>query len=167
MKVIEKAKKQPYFLATLILVISIGVVLGHGLYTFVYAKGFSYMSDDPSACKNCHVMNQVFESWERGGHQHVATCNDCHVPHDFIGKWMMKAESGFGHSYAFTAKDNPVPFSANAKSKKVIQNNCIECHGEYAATSVNAKAHGGDPNIQNESLSCVSCHRQVGHAHNY
>lgn len=165
MNIIKKIKDQPFFLATLILIASIGVVIGHGLFTFVYAKGFSYMSDDPAACKNCHVMNQVYESWSRGGHQHVATCNDCHVPHNFVGKWMMKAESGLHHGYAFTFKDNPVSFSATQKSKQIVQDNCITCHKEYAAHSIDATfkagASGGEP------LDCVSCHRQVGHAHNY
>lgn len=166
MNLIDKAKKQPQLFAMLILIISIGLIIGHGLYTFIYAKGFSYMSNDPAACKNCHVMNQVYESWERGGHQHVATCNDCHVPHNFIEKWIFKAQNGLSHGYAFTKGNVPVSFTAVPKGKKIIQQNCISCHGEYAATSVHAKQAGGS-DTQNEALSCVSCHRQVGHAHNY
>ncbi|ASM39101.1 MAG: cytochrome c nitrite reductase small subunit [Campylobacter sputorum] len=165
MSIVEKIKNCPSFFAILILVISFGVVIGHGLFTFVYAKGFSYMSNDPLACKNCHVMNQVYESWMKGGHQHVATCNDCHVPHDFIGKWMMKAESGLHHGYAVTFKDNPVSFSATPKSKKIIQNNCMSCHKEYAAHSIDATMKADAPG--NEPLNCVSCHRSAGHAHNY
>ena len=34
----------------------LGVVVGLGTYTFVYAKGYSYLSNDPAACANCHVM---------------------------------------------------------------------------------------------------------------
>ena len=34
----------------------IGLALGVGAYTFVYAKGYSYLSNDPQACANCHVM---------------------------------------------------------------------------------------------------------------
>lgn len=165
MKIIEKIKKQPFLFSTLILIIGVGLVIGHAIFTFVYAKGFSYMSDDPAACKNCHVMNQVYESWERGGHQNAATCNDCHVPHNFIGKWAMKAQSGLHHGYAFTFKDNPVAFSATAKTKQIVQQNCIECHQSIAANSVCAATASGSS--QDESLSCVSCHRRVGHGHNY
>jgi hypothetical protein len=25
-------------------------------YTFVYAKGYSYLTNDPGACANCHIM---------------------------------------------------------------------------------------------------------------
>lgn len=165
MSIIKKIKEYPSFFAILILIISFGLVIGHGLFTFVYAKGFSYMSNDPAACKNCHVMNQVYESWMKGGHQNVATCNDCHVPHNFIGKWMMKAQSGLHHGYAVTFKDNPVSFSATPKSKKIVQNNCMTCHKDYAAHSIDATMKAGAPG--SEPLSCVSCHRQVGHAHNY
>ncbi|QKF64295.1 cytochrome c nitrite reductase small subunit [Campylobacter corcagiensis] len=164
-KIIDKIKKYPSTFAALLLIVSFGVVIGHGLFTFVYAKGFSYMSDDPLACKNCHVMNQVYENWMKGGHQQVATCNDCHVPHDFIGKWMMKAESGLHHGYAVTFKENPVSFTATPKSKKIVQDNCIRCHGDYAAFSVDATQKAGSS--ISEPLSCISCHRQAGHAHNF
>ena len=40
----------------LALSILLGVPAGVGAFTFVYAKGFSYMSSDPRACVNCHVM---------------------------------------------------------------------------------------------------------------
>ena len=35
----------------------LGIPVGVGAFTFVYAKGFSYLSPDPRACVNCHVMN--------------------------------------------------------------------------------------------------------------
>ena len=34
----------------------LGVPAGIGGFTFVYAKGFSYLSTDPRACVNCHIM---------------------------------------------------------------------------------------------------------------
>lgn len=110
-------------------------------------------------------MNQVYESWSRSSHKDVATCNSCHVPHTFFAKWAMKAESGFHHGYAFTFKDNPVAFTATEKSKKLVQQNCISCHQDYAQNAVDpTSAHSGKAV---EALSCVSCHRQIGHAHNY
>lgn len=175
----KSSNKLPISVALLIILVAFGLVVGNGLYTFNYAKGFAYFSDDPAACKNCHVMNQVYEGWLKGGHQHVATCNDCHVPQDFVNKWLMKAQSGFGHSYAFTFKDNPVAFTANKKSKEVIQKNCIACHQDYVANSVDPRALSisaflDDKNVtkshqmaHTEALNCVSCHRQVGHGHNY
>ena len=34
-------------------------MVGLGLYTFVYAKGYSYLSNDPQGCANCHVMQEL------------------------------------------------------------------------------------------------------------
>ena len=42
---------------TLLLAVLAGAVIGLGGYIFVYAKGYSYLSNDPQACTNCHVTN--------------------------------------------------------------------------------------------------------------
>jgi cytochrome c nitrite reductase small subunit len=39
-----------------LLAILIGALAGIGGYTFYYAKGLSYLSNDPRACVNCHIM---------------------------------------------------------------------------------------------------------------
>ena len=142
-------------------VLFFGLVIGFGAYTFWYAKGFSYLSDRPEACMNCHVMNGVYSDWLKGGHQHVAKCNDCHVPHDFVGKWMTKANNGWHHSVRFTMGDVPVNIRATSGSKSVVQQNCIRCHSGMASHAI----YGGEKNSSADALSCVSCHRQVGHAH--
>ncbi|MBK7961920.1 MAG: NapC/NirT family cytochrome c [Bdellovibrionales bacterium] len=63
-----------------------GIIVGLGVYAFFYAKGYSYMSDDPQACINCHVMRENMDSWIKSTHHHVAKCNDCHLPHNIVGK---------------------------------------------------------------------------------
>jgi cytochrome c nitrite reductase small subunit len=45
-------------LQSLILGIAIGMAVGMGVYTFVYAKGASYLMNDPASCANCHVMSE-------------------------------------------------------------------------------------------------------------
>ena len=54
---------------------------GSASYTFAYARGWAYMTDDPQACANCHVMNEQYDGWIKSSHRSVAVCNDCHVPH--------------------------------------------------------------------------------------
>mgnify|MGYP000564823002 CR=1 FL=1 len=44
-----------------------GAAAGIGAFTFVYAKGFSYLSTDPRACVNCHIMSQQYEAWLKSG----------------------------------------------------------------------------------------------------
>ena len=63
-----------------ITVITIGITLGGGVYTFIYAEGGSYLTDKPTACANCHIMNDYYESWLKSSHHAVAVCNDCHTP---------------------------------------------------------------------------------------
>ena len=38
--------------------VMVGAFVGLGLFTFWYARGASYLTDDPRACINCHVMRQ-------------------------------------------------------------------------------------------------------------
>ena len=82
-----------------------GALAGLGAYTFDYGEGLSYFSTDPRACKNCHVMNEQFASWSRGPHHAVARCIDCHLPHEFVWKYIAKADNGYRHSKGFTFMD--------------------------------------------------------------
>src|SRR6516165_6995974 len=72
-----------------------------------YAEGFSYLSNDPKACVDCHIMREQYDGWQKASHHAVATCNDCHVPHETVPKYWVKAEDGFWHSKGFTHQDFP------------------------------------------------------------
>lgn len=144
--------------SALLCVVAIGIACGVVGTAFLYADGTAYLRDDPTACANCHVMNPQFEAWQKGGHHHVATCNDCHVPHDsFIRKWLVKGENGFHHSWAFTFNDIPTTIIARESSKQIVQENCARCHGERFVHS--ATETGG----KNSAAQCVHCHSSVGH----
>ena len=47
------------------LVVVVGLALGVGASTFVYARGASYLTNDPAACVNCHVMREQY-GWIAG-----------------------------------------------------------------------------------------------------
>ena len=69
-------------------------------------EGFSYLSNDPKACVNCHIMRDHYDGWQKASHHAVATCNDCHTPHDSLSpSTSSKAENGFWHSKGFTLQD--------------------------------------------------------------
>lgn len=57
------------------------MAVGLGAYTFIYAKGYSYLTNDPAACANCHVMQAQYDGWMKSSHHSVATGNDCSVGH--------------------------------------------------------------------------------------
>lgn len=162
----SQSKKPLSFLAILLGVLCVFASV-IGVYTFYNAKGMSYFSNDSEACNNCHIMNDVYNDWSRGSHAQKiagkprATCNDCHLPHEFVEKWVAKAESGVAHAYAFTFKLDVLPtnLSATAKSKDMIQENCVRCHGDMVSSVVNPTTNPHS----NNALSCVSCHASVGH----
>lgn len=155
----------------LIATAAVGLTAGLGAYTFVYAKGASYLTSDPAACANCHVMSDHFAAWQKSSHRAVAACNDCHAPHDLIGKYLVKAENGWRHSVAFTTGNHPDPMRITPRNARVTERACRDCHAELAVamtagtdvprSTVMADAHAEAPGSQ--AISCIHCHRNVGH----
>lgn len=136
----------------------VGAVVGAALSTFRFAEGTSYLSNRPEACVNCHVMRPQFASWERGRHHAVASCNDCHVPADPIGKMIAKTSNGWHHSKAFTLGDFPETIRIKPTNLAIVEANCIRCHG---ALFHNPSAQHADDVA---SDGCVRCHAGVAHA---
>ena len=136
--------------ALIIAGVLIGLAAGLGAYTFVYAKGYSYLTNDPAACANCHVMSQYYAGWMKGPHRHVAVCNDCHTPHNLAGKYAVKASNGFWHSFYFTGGHYPDNLKMKPRNRGVTEGACRHCHAEIV------HAIEGD-------ISCVRCHADVGH----
>ena len=108
----------------LLLVCLVGFLVGLGCYTVYYAEGLSYLSNDPKACVNCHIMRDEYEGWQKASHHAAATCNDCHVPHDLVGKYFAKAENGYHHSKAFTLQDFHEPIMIKETNSAILQQNC-------------------------------------------
>lgn len=144
-------------LLTVVLAVMIGMLGGIGAFTFGYGQGSSYLSNNPEACANCHVMHDHYDTWQKSSHHHVAVCNDCHLPHNFVGKWFTKADNGFFHSLAFTLENFHEPIQIKARNRRVTQNACMHCHQAVVHEML-------PPNEQGDMLSCVHCHSSVGHA---
>lgn len=144
--------------AIIIIGLLIGLAVGIGGYTFVYAKGYSYMTNDPAACANCHVMNDYYSGWMKGPHRSVAVCNDCHAPHDFFGKYATKASNGFWHSFYFTTGNYPEHLEIKPKNLEIADSQCLHCHSEITQAILSSPAHG-----EVGTTACVRCHWNVGH----
>jgi cytochrome c nitrite reductase small subunit len=144
----------------------LGVLLATGTYTFAQAKGTSYMSDDPAVCANCHVMQESLDGWQHASHRAVAVCNDCHLPHQsLLAKLIVKASNGYHHSKAFTTQDFVEPIRIKPGNAKVLEANCLRCHGDMTGEIT---AHGAlgvmtDPSQKADLFGCVRCHQEVGH----
>jgi cytochrome c nitrite reductase small subunit len=144
--------------AGLVLCVLVGIVLGLGSYTFYYAEGGSYFSNDPRACVNCHIMRDHYDGWQHASHHAVAACNDCHTPHDLVGKYSIKAMNGFWHSKAFTLQDFHEPIRIRPINARVLRTACLHCHLDLVSEIV---GHGADDG--SGPADCVHCHAAVGH----
>lgn len=147
----------------LLTVICAGFSMGIGLYTFHYAEGTSYFSKDPEACVNCHIMRPQFDSWQKSSHKAVASCVDCHLPHDFVGKYIAKAENGWNHSKAFTLQNFPEPIQITPKNSQILQDNCVDCHAELTHAQRSVAAFAATEQQMKGQFQCVHCHADVGH----
>jgi cytochrome c nitrite reductase small subunit len=142
--------------ATVLLAVIIGVLAGIGVFTFGYARGASYMTDDPAACANCHVMRDQFQSWTKSSHGKVAVCNDCHTPPGFVPKYYTKAINGFFHSLAFTTQHFPDEIRITERNFNVTEKACLKCHEDVVTSIRGTRPHKQD-------VSCIQCHSRVGH----
>ena len=142
--------------------LTIAVLLGSGAalgtYTFVYADGGSYFSNDPAACANCHIMQSHYDAWSKSSHRAVAGCNDCHLPPNKLGKLFVKAKNGFNHTWAFTTGRFHEPIQITPANREVTESACRACHQDMVQMIEPSRG-------KTAALSCIRCHSQVGHPH--
>jgi len=137
----------------------IGIAIGLGAYTFIYAKGYSYLTNNPAACANCHVMQAQYDAWMKSSHHSVATCNDCHTPHNVVGKYAVKANNGFWHSFYFTSGRYPDTIEITKFDHQITENACRRCHESITSAIDGNVVHGKAAGLQ-----CTRCHSSVGHS---
>jgi cytochrome c nitrite reductase small subunit len=87
----------------------------------------------------------------------VAGCVDCHLPHDFVAKYIAKADNGYRHSRAFTFMDFHEPIMITSRNARALQGNCLRCHGDFVHDIVRGSTTRAD------AVTCVHCHRGAGH----
>ena len=138
----------------------LGVLIGVGGYTFVYARGYSYLTNDPAACANCHVMEAHYSAWMKSSHRAVAACNDCHTPPGLVPKYAVKAINGFNHSLAFTTGRFPEPLRITPMNTRATEKACRTCHDDIVEAIDPPRAAPGG---HREQMSCIRCHTTVGH----
>lgn len=145
------------------LIVVAGAFCGLGLLVAKLSNATSYLSDDPKACINCHIMAPQYASWQRGSHGRVATCNDCHVPHENVfRKYAFKAMDGTRHSYMFTFHLEPQVIRVHEPGIKVIQSNCVRCH-EAQLARTDLVTMTGSKALHGEGMLCWHCHRETPH----
>jgi cytochrome c nitrite reductase small subunit len=146
----------PFSVPLVVLCVLVGVLAGAGGYTAHYGEATAYLSDDPRACTNCHVMREHYDGWQKASHHAVANCNDCHLPVGFVKKYLAKAKNGWNHSSAFTLQNFHEPIRIHSENAAIVEANCVRCHDALVG-------HLAPSARADEPFGCVRCHAGVGH----
>lgn len=120
--------------------------MGHPIYRTIRRLALTAIS----------CVNNMMDG-KKASHHAVATCNDCHIPHEFVPKYITKLKNGFWHSKGFTLQDFSEPIRILSKNRVILQKNCLYCHGEFVSEIA---THPGN---DRQMLDCIHCHSSVGH----
>ncbi|NBC82321.1 MAG: cytochrome c nitrite reductase small subunit [Bacteroidetes bacterium] len=141
----------------------VAIAVGMVFYLVYISKAHSYLSDEPETCVNCHIMAPQYATWSHSSHREVATCNDCHVPHDnIINKYYFKAKDGMRHATIFTLRREPQVIFIRDEGREVVQQNCVRCHQNLLVDDQLA-TYNTHFNHQRTEKKCWDCHREVPH----
>ena len=141
-----------------------GAFTGLFLYSFYASRAYSYLSDDPKTCVNCHIMAPYYATWAHSSHGRDATCNDCHVPHNnIVNKYYFKAKDGLRHAAVFTMRKEAQALQTIDASSQVIMDNCIRCHTQLNTEFVTTGRMGFKDLKEMNGMACWDCHRDVPH----
>ena len=137
------------------------------VYMAYIAKAWSYLSKDPKACINCHVMNTQYATWQHSAHGVAnVTCVECHLPTDsFFNKYKAKAIDGWNHTLAFTFNTYDPAIKISDDGARRVQDNCISCHSSLTSgIAANADKYHNfrQPYVEN-GRKCWDCHKSTPH----
>lgn len=154
---------KPYGAWRITALIVLGALVGMSGFLIKISKVTSYLGDDPKTCVNCHVMTPEYNTWARSSHSKVATCNDCHVPHDNIfRKYYFKAMDGVRHATMFTLRMEPQSIVMHEAGREVVHENCIRCHSNQLR-DIKLELNVANLKEHRTSRNCWECHREVPH----
>ncbi len=143
--------------------IVLGILVGVGLYIFYISNASAYLSSNPKTCINCHVMEPQYATWQRSSHARVASCVDCHIPHDnILHKYEFKLKDGLRHATIFTLHQEPQVIQIKPDGQMVVLSNCIRCHESILEESSLHQTTYQDY-LKGDSKLCWDCHRDVPH----
>lgn len=108
-------------------------------------------SESPDFCASCHVMEEQHTAWQHSGAHRRIRCVDCHLPNSNPAEhYVWKSIDGMKDVVVFHTGTVPERIELSPHGEKVVQANCIRCHGEAVAT-------------MDQTRKCWGCHRQLRH----
>lgn len=108
------------------------------------------LTETPAFCAICHEKPQYYD-WEHSVHRR-AKCIDCHLPNgNPVSHYFWKGVDGNKDVfYEFTGLTEHDEIRLSAHGRRVLQANCLRCHGEMVSRIGTERA-------------CTDCHRRAGH----
>jgi len=140
-----------------------GIFTGLAMFAFFVSNASSYITDNPEACTNCHIMAPQYATWYHSSPREKTHCNDCHVPHNnIINKYFFKAKDGLRHAAMFTLRLEPQVIFIKEAGREVVHENCIRCHFQLLTDS---KLLSYTEKIHSDRIErkCWECHRETPH----
>ena len=163
----------------------LGVFVVAALLVFGSAsfQGMMYVTNQNQFCYSCHIgMDTIVEEYQRSvhfieGQEPRATCADCHVPHDFIGKMIVKTMAIADIWYMLIGKINMENFEDNRlrMAEHVWKSfdgsdsaACRYCHNSSKPENWNllkqpARARVNHEKMEWRSQTCIDCHYGIAH----
>ncbi|HRX00663.1 MAG TPA: NapC/NirT family cytochrome c [Cyclobacteriaceae bacterium] len=106
-------------------------------------------------CGRCHAMDEQVSTYLHSPHVNAANCGDCHDPHGLVTGSLFAAYTGTRDVYRVVTDTTPAEIRATELSRKVLQNNCMRCHGDIMA-DIGDTSHDRGSN-------CFHCHQEIVH----
>lgn len=171
----QKPKSGRRALVLLLIGVAIGIVFWGGFNTAMEA------SNTEAFCISCHEMEaNVYREMQDTIHYTNrtgvrATCADCHVPKDWVHKFVRKVQAT-NELYHHVRGTIDTPEKFDAKRLELAQNvwrsmkatdsrECRNCHDFESMDYNKQEPRSADRHDQaeEEGLTCIDCHKGVAH----
>ena len=117
--------------------VAAGSALGTGGYAVYYGEGLSYLSNDPKACVNCHIMRDHYDGWAEG--QPPRRRDLQRLPHparlhpQVPGR---RRRTGSGTPRGSRFRTSTSRSGSARRTAAVLQKNCIHCHHDVVRRTI-------------------------------
>lgn len=155
------------------------------LFLFISFHGVMYISNQNGFCFSCHlsmdtivqeykVSSHYIENSETGEVEVHATCADCHVPNDFVGKVKVKILALADIYYMLEGRITKQNFEQHRSrlAEKVWQDmlasdsqTCRDCHqgDNFILEQQPQRAKLNHQLMESRNETCIDCHTGIAH----
>lgn len=116
----------------------------------------NHLLDGPQFCGSCHFMKPWVDTWYHSSHREVASCGDCHIPHDLVQGAFYKAYTGSRDALETITGQIPESFLISDHGSKVVHKNCLSCHSDLLRIVGDTRKDNG--------MYCFKCHQNTPHS---